>query len=310
MEGATPRPLPLKRTGRWPRDPQAPSPSEEGIGRGAIVAQALREAAAMLASTSDTPRLDAELVMAHALGVSRSDLLLRHMQASAPPGYPRLVARRLAHEPIAYILGEQEFFGLRFAVDPAVLIPRADSEALVNAALAARPDARRVLDCGTGSGALLLAVLSKLPDAKGVGIDRSRAALAIARRNARSLALAGRATMVLADWGRPATMAKFGARFDLVLANPPYVEDGAALTPDVAAHEPARALFAGAEGLDAYRALLPQLPALLAPGGLAFIEIGATQAEPVGAIAGKAGYRARLHRDLGGRPRVLELSPE
>jgi len=121
------------------------------------VADAIRDAAAVLAATSDTARLDAEVLMAHALGVTRSELLLRHMRNPAPPGFAALVARRQVHEPVAYIRGYQEFFGLPFMVSPDVLIPRGDSETLVEAALAARPDAARVLDCGTGSGALLLA---------------------------------------------------------------------------------------------------------------------------------------------------------
>ena len=272
------------------------------------VAQALREAAAVLAETSDTPRLDAELLMAEALGITRSELLLRHMTAATPPGFAALVERRRAHEPVAYILGRQEFFGLDFAVSPAVLIPRGDSEVLVEAALAARPDAARVLDCGTGSGALLLAVLHALPGARGVGIDRSAVALAVARANAAQLGLADRARMIAADWDRPDWAAALDGPFDLILANPPYVEAKATLAPSVHAHEPHGALFAGAEGLDAYRVLLPQLPALLAPRGVALIEIGAAQAAAVSAIAEEAGFAAKLHRDLGDRPRALELS--
>lgn len=277
------------------------------------VAQALREAASALTASSDTPRLDAELLMAEALGVSRSDLLLRHMQAPAPAGYAALVERRLRHEPVAYILGRQEFFGLEFRVSPAVLIPRGDSEVLVEAALAAlnaggRRKAARVLDCGTGSGALLLAVLHALPDARGLGIDRCEQALAIANDNARRLGLADRARMIAADWDRPGWTEVLDGPFDLILANPPYVETGAALAPSVRAHEPHGALFAGREGLDAYRVLIPQLPALLTPGGTALIEIGAAQAGAVSALAGGAGFAVRLHRDLGDRPRALELS--
>lgn len=271
------------------------------------VALAIREAAEALAATSDTPRLDAELLVAHALGVSRSDMLLRHMGEEVPGGLGNLVVRRMRHEPIAYILGQQEFRGLEFKVTPDVLIPRADSEVLVEAALAARPDALRVLDCGTGSGALLLAVLHELPEAEGVGIDRSHAALDVARSNADALGLAKRARMVAADWERPDWSAALGL-FDLVLANPPYVEDTAELAPSVRGHEPAGALFAGPDGLEAYRVLVPQLPGLLAHGGIALVEIGATQADAVTAIAASAGLAARLHRDLGERPRVLEIS--
>lgn len=270
------------------------------------IAAALRAAADRLATGSDTARLDAEVLMAHALGVSRSDVLLRHMRDPVPAGFAALVERRASHEPVAYITGHQEFFGLRFAVSPAVLIPRGDSEVLVETALAARPDARRVLDCGTGSGALLLAALAQLPAATGVGIDRSDAALAVARRNAAALGLADRAELRVADWTQSHWADDLG-QFDLILANPPYVEDAADLAAAVRDYEPAGALFAGPDGLDDYRVLVPQLPALLAPGGTACVEIGHRQAETVGAIAAAAGLAATLHRDLGGRPRVLEL---
>lgn len=272
-----------------------------------MVAQALRAAAEALAATSDTPRLDAELLMAHALGVSRSDLLLRHTGAPLPEGFAALLERRRNHEPIAYILGEQEFRGLAFKVTPAVLIPRGDSEVLVEAALAARPGARRVLDCGTGSGALLLAVLNELTEAHGVGIDRSPAALEVARGNAVALGLAARADMQQADWTSPGWAGDLGAPFDLILANPPYVEEAAELMPSVRAHEPAGALFAGPDGLDDYRILIPQLPGLLSPQGVAVVEIGHTQSAAVTAIAAAVGMAAILHRDLGGRPRALEI---
>jgi release factor glutamine methyltransferase len=271
------------------------------------VASVLREASAALAAVSDTPRLDAELLMAQALGVSRSDLLLRHMAAPAPDPFAALLARRMAHEPVAYILGNQEFYGLDFLVTADVLIPRGDSEIVVEAALAARPDARRVLDCGTGSGALLLAVLAQLPQASGVGIDRSPGALAVAAANAARLGLSDRARMILADWDQPDWQAALDGPFDLILANPPYVEDEAELSPSVREHEPSGALFAGAQGLDAYRVLIPQLPALLVPGGVAVVEIGAGQAQSVSAIAAEFGFCAVLHTDLGNRPRALEL---
>jgi len=271
------------------------------------VAQALRDAAARLAAGSDTARLDAEVLMAHALGVSRSDVLLRHMGDAAPAGFAALVERRLGHEPVAYITGQLEFFGLPFQVSAAVLIPRGDSEVLVEQALAQAPAHARVLDCGTGSGALLLAVLANLADASGVGIDRSPQALAVAQANAEALGLAARTRMVAADWDVPGWADVLGGPFDLVLANPPYVEDAADLAPSVREHEPAGALFAGAEGLDAYRSLIPQLPRLLAPDGRALVEIGHAQAPAVTEIANRAGLTASLHHDLGGRPRVLEL---
>jgi release factor glutamine methyltransferase len=282
---------------------------------GLNVAAAIRAATARLEPTSDTARLDAEVLMCHALRASRSDLLLRRMDDPAPPAFAAMVDRRLRHEPVAYITGEQEFFGLPLRVSPAVLIPRGDSEVLVEAALAASAHAARapaapalrVLDCGTGSGALLLAVLAGIPQACGIGVDRSPAALAVAAGNARTLGLGSRSAFIQRDWTRAGWSAGLTG-FDLVLANPPYVENGAELAPSVRAHEPAGALFAGADGLDDYRVLVPQLPGLLAAGGAALVEIGASQAEAVSAIAAGAGMAARLHRDLAGRARVLELT--
>ncbi len=272
----------------------------------AEVAATLREASRMLLGTSDTPRLDAELLMAHALGVSRSDMLLRHQQATAPARFAQFLQRRLAREPVAYILGRQEFYGLTLAVTTDVLIPRGDSETIVRVALDAAPHARRVLDLGTGSGALLLAVLNELPEAEGIGVDASEAALQVARANAASRGLAERTALQTGDWTRPGWHAELG-RFDLVLANPPYVEDGAELDPDVRDFEPASALFAGPEGLDDYRVIIPQLPQLLTKDGVAVLEIGATQASQVSEIARQHGFTAIAHKDLGGRDRALEL---
>lgn len=251
--------------------------------------------------------------MAHAVNTSRSQLLLnlRNVLIGNLDYFHDLVERRASHEPVAYIVGEQEFYGRPFRVTPATLIPRADSESVVEAALAACPAPQRVLDCGTGTGALLLTVLGECPAAQGVGIDRSAEALAVAQGNARALGLAERARMVQADWHQPGWAGNLG-QFDLVLANPPYVEDAAPLDPDVAAYEPAGALFAGPEGLDDYRVLIPQLPALLDPGGVAVLEIGHTQGPAVWQIAAAAGFSAAVHPDLAGRPRavVLRLSAD
>lgn len=271
------------------------------------VAQAIHAAAERLAPTSDTARLDAEVLMAHALGCSRSDLLLRRMQDAVPDGFAALVERRATHEPVAHITGHQEFWGLPFRVTADTLIPRGDSETIVEAALEAAPAPARVLDCGTGTGALLLAVLHERPAAQGIGIDCSAAALVVAQGNAQALGLDGRATMRLADWARDGWAQDLG-RFDLILSNPPYVEQHADLAPSVRDYEPAGALFAGADGLDDYRCLIPQLPALLAPGGLVVLEIGYQQADAVAALAQAAGFATRLHRDLAGRPRALALS--
>lgn len=270
------------------------------------VALAIREAAEALAGVSDTPRLDAELLVAHLLGMSRSDMLLRALREPVPAGVAGLVLRRLEHEPVAYIVGKQDFFGRPFAVEPGVLIPRADSETTVAAALAACPAPRRVLDCGVGSGALLLTVLAERPGARGIGIDSSPVAVRVATANAAALGLATACAILPSDWTAPGWADELG-RFDLILANPPYVEDSAELAAQVRRHEPPGALFAGPDGLDAYRGLVPQLPALLEPGGVAVLEIGHTQAEAVTAIAARAGFAATLDRDLGGRPRTLTL---
>ncbi len=271
------------------------------------VGEAIRAAAEALVPVSDTARLDAELLMAHLFGVTRSELLLRHMRDPAPPGFPALTERRATHEPVAYITGRQEFYGLPFIVTPATLIPRGDSETLVEAALAVKPDAGRVLDLGTGSGALLLAVLAYLRAAQGVGIDRSPEAVAVAERNAEQLGLRPQARFREGDWHAPGWTEGLGT-FDLVLCNPPYVEADAALDRQVADFEPATALFAGPEGLDDYRVLIPQLRALMSAGGLAVLEIGANQADAVSALAHAAGFATDLRRDLAGRARALLLT--
>ena len=214
--------------------------------------------------------------------------------------------RRAAHEPVAYIVGRKEFFGREFLVAPGVLIPRMDSETTVAAALDVAPVPRRVLDCGVGSGALLLTVLAERRDTDGVGIERSTEALAVASANAAQLGLARRAHLRRRDWTEPDWADGLGT-FDLILANPPYVEDDAPITPDVRQWEPEGALFAGPQGLDAYRVLLPQLPGLLAEGGVAVVEIGASQADAVAALAAESGFASELRRDLGGRPRALVL---
>jgi len=271
------------------------------------VGEAIRAAADRLAAVSDTARLDAELLMAHLFGTSRSELLLRHMRDPAPPGFAALVERRFSHEPVAYITGRQEFYGLPLHVTPATLIPRGDSETLVEAALAARPDARRVLDLGTGSGALLLAVLAYLREAQGVGIDRSPEALAVAAGNAEQLGLRPQASFTPGDWHAPGWAKTLGT-FDLILCNPPYVEETAALDRQVRDFEPASALFAGPEGLDDYRVIIPQLRTLMNPRAIAILEIGANQADAVSALAAAAGFAVTLHRDLAGRPRALVLA--
>jgi release factor glutamine methyltransferase len=266
----------------------------------------LTVAARRLSPVSDTPRLDAELLMAHALGVTREQLLLRHLDDAAPATFATLIDRRLAHEPVAYITGTRAFWTIDLAVGPGALIPRPDSETLIEAAVAHFLDAppTTILDLGTGPGTLLLAALAQWPDACGVGVDASAAALDYARGNAERLGMSGRAGFVEGDWA-----AAIEQRFDLVLANPPYVATGEALPAEVRDHEPPSALFAGAGGLDDYRVIAVQLPRLIAPGGMAAIEIGATQAEAVSALLVAQGLRVAIRRDLSGHDRCLVATP-
>jgi release factor glutamine methyltransferase len=280
-----------------------PNPSPEG--EGLSIRAALAAATERLVSTSATPRLDAELLMAHALGVERNALLLSHLDRLEPTAFTPLLARRMAGEPIAYITGTRAFWTIELEVGPGVLVPRPDSETLLEAAVAHfRSRApRRILDLGTGPGTLLLAALAEWPEAQGVGVDASEAALAYARRNAEALGLAARADLRLGDW----TDGLSGA-FDLILCNPPYVETGADLPRDVRDWEPAEALFAGADGLDDYRRLAPQLPPLLAPDGIACIEVGAGQAETVADLFRTQGLSVSFRPDLAGHLRCLALT--
>jgi release factor glutamine methyltransferase len=266
--------------------------------------QALRDAAARFAF-SDTARLDAELLLAHALGITRERLLLTLDDWTAPLEFGALVERRARHEPVAYITGTRAFWTIDVAVAPGALIPRADSETLLEAALAHFADRApaRVLDLGTGPGTLLLAALAEWRGATGLGIDRSDAALDQARANAAALGLADRAAFRLGDWA-----AGIAEHFDLVLVNPPYVAAGADLPEEVRDYEPAGALFAGADGLDDYRAIAPKLLPLLAPGGVACVEIGADQGETAAALFRAAGLSVALRPDLAGRDRCLVVT--
>lgn len=270
------------------------------------LATALREAARRLADISETPRLDAELLMAHALGMGRSEMLLRQAELVVPVGFAALLVRRMQHEPVAYITGGQAFWDLELAVTPHVLIPRADSETLIDMALEGLIP-QRILDLGTGSGALLLAALSAFPEATGIGIDASEAALAVAKGNAERLGFGGRSEWLHRSWREAGWCADLG-RFDLILCNPPYVEEHADLSQMVAAHEPHSALFAGPDGLDDYRILIPQIPALLSPNGTAIFEIGHTQADAVHDLASSGGLSTEMRRDLAGKPRTLRFS--
>ncbi len=262
------------------------------------VGEALRFGTALLAAEGvDNPRLDARLLLGHAAGLSREALLRDPGRVVDPVPYGALLARRAAREPLALILGRQEFWSLPFEVSAATLIPRADSETVIEAALAAadRGRVQSILDLGTGTGCLLLAALTEFPDAWGVGVDWAVEAAALAARNAAALGLAGRAAFLCGDWDTA-----LSARFDLVLSNPPYIPGGdiAGLMPEVARHEPGRALDGGADGLDAYRHILAALPRLLAPDGFAVLEIGAGQGE---AGAGRGGGAGGVWAGGGGR---------
>lgn len=261
------------------------------------VAEALRGAAARI------DRFDAEVLLAHMIGVDRSALFLDPGRLVDGAAFALLVDRRAACEPVAYITGHREFWSLDLLVTPATLIPRPDSETLIEAAVAAVEAPATILDLGTGSGALLLAALTEWPAALGLGVDASAAALAVAAENAARLGLAARAEFRLGNWGQG-----LARRFDLVLCNPPYVETAAVLAADVREYEPASALFAGADGLDDYRVIVPQLPALLNPGGVAVLEIGSDQAAAVSALACEQGFAVSVRRDLGGHARCLVLT--
>lgn len=268
------------------------------------VRAAIADAATRIGSA--TPRLDAELLMAHALGATREAMLLKHLGDPEPATFAALLERRLAHEPVAYITGTRAFWSIDLQVGPGVLIPRADSETLIEAAVAHFPDRTaqlRILDLGTGPGTLLLAALTEWPRAHGLGIDASPTALDYAQRNAIALGLSDRTALQQGDW-----LAGIDGRFDLILCNPPYIGSDEPLDEEVRDHEPAEALFAGTDGLDDYHRIIPRLPAILAPGGFAALEIGWTQAGPVAALVKAAGLTPRVHHDLGGRPRVVTAS--
>ncbi len=263
----------------------------------------LREVAAALREAGiDDSLFEARMLVAHLLGRPLSSVHLGSTPVD-PDRMAPLLARRLAREPMALIVGRVGFWTLDLEVSADTLIPRPDSEAVVEAALA--HPAARVLDLGTGTGCLLLSVLAERPDSWGVGVDIAPGAAALARRNAAANGLAARAAFLCGDWD-----AALAARFDLVLSNPPYIETAAipGLMPEVRDHEPARALDGGADGLDAYRRLVAALPRLLAPGGVAVFELGLGQAEPVTALAAAAGFaRAGMRNDLGGVARALVL---
>lgn len=279
-------------------------------GAAATIGGLLRSAARDLAAAGvPLPALEARLLVGHALGLSREVLFAhpqRPVEAADAAAVAAIVARRRRGEPLAYIVGEREFWSLPFAVGPDVLIPRPDSEAVVETALSLLGDRTRplrILDLGTGSGCLLLALLHECRRAAGVGVDRSEAALACAQANAARLGLDDRCGFACADWGSGLT-----GPFDLVVSNPPYIDaDGfAGLDATVRCFEPRAALVGGPDGLGAYRALAPHLPRLLGPGGRAVLEIGLGQRQAVTRLVAAGGLEpVGVGHDLAGHERCL-----
>jgi release factor glutamine methyltransferase len=223
----------------------------------------------------------------------------------------QLTARRVLREPMAYILGEREFWGLPFKVSPAVLVPRPDSETLIEAALVLMPDRQRpwrILDLGLGSGCLLLTLLREYPAASGVGLEISEEALAVAQGNADALGVAARARLISGDWRQPDWRQRLDGPFDLLVSNPPYIEAGAIerLMPEVARYEPKQALDGGPDGLVAYRTIATAAPALVVPGGRLLVEAGEGQAAEISRIFASAGLAIEVPwKDLAGIDRVV-----
>ena len=271
-----------------------------------LIARALADAARQLSSTSDTSRLDAELLMAEAFHIDRDKLILSPPDRAVPKRFWKMVERRMNGEPVAYITGRRAFWNIDLHVGPGVLVPRPDSEVLIASAIehfdgTAGP--KRILDLGTGPGTLLLAALDVWPASTGLGIDVSRRAMSYASANARRLGFEGRLKFKRGNWAQG-----IDESFDLVLCNPPYIAEGAELGPGVREYEPDEALFAGETGLDAYRELAPQMPKLLGKGGLGAVEIGAEQAEEVTSLLTRDGLHSRVVNDLADRPRAVLLT--
>lgn len=254
----------------------------------------------------DNGRLDAELLLAATLGLERIGLYLnfdRPLHGDELTAFRRLVERRARREPLAYILGRCEFWSLPFKVGPEVLIPRPDTETLVEAALKDLPQGGTFLDIGTGSGAIAIAIAHERPDVRGEGIDTSAAALELATANAASNGVAERICFRQGD-----LFALSGGPYAVIVSNPPYIASGELpeLMPEVRDFEPHLALFAGADGLDCYRALIPAAMPLLNAGGELLVEVGATQAAAVAELFRQAGYGGiRTVRDLAGIERVV-----
>lgn len=271
-------------------------------------------AVALTAAGIDNAHFEARLLLSHATGLTIEQLIPRGPDAApaaAAATLRELTARRVGREPMAYILGEREFWGLPFKVSPAVLVPRPDSETVIETVLDLLPDRSRklrILDLGLGSGCLLLTLLREYPQATGVGIDASEAALAVAQANAEALGVAPRARLATGDWRQAGWTDRLEGPFDLLVSNPPYIESVAVegLMPEVARHEPRLALDGGADGLAAYRIIAAALPALVVPGGWAIVEVGEGQAPEIASLFAAEGLVPRPSRkDLGGIERVV-----
>jgi release factor glutamine methyltransferase len=272
------------------------------------IAQAIRHGAERLAGVADNPHREARLLLAHANDLTRNDLIRDPALPVDTTTYETHLARRVTREPLALIIERREFWSMEFQVSAATLIPRPDSETLVEAALAAfagRPPPRRILDLGTGTGCLLLTLLTEFPSAFGIGVDITQDAAALAKANAMRLGLAGRSAFAVSDWTNP-----IGASFDLIVSNPPYIKrsDIDALMPEVANHEPRTALDGGADGYDAYRAIVPYLRQHLEQNGAAVLELGQGQATYVAERAREAALKATFHLDLATIPRAVVLT--
>lgn len=259
--------------------------------------------AQLRAAGVDGAARDARLLLAHARGIAADRLILEmegEADAATVARFGELVARRVAREPLSHLTGLRAFWGRDFRVSPAVLDPRPETETLIAAALEA--PFRRVLDLGTGSGAILITLLAENPEATGLGVDLSPEALAVAQSNADRLGVAARAELRQSDW-----FSDVEGRFDLIVSNPPYIAaaEMPGLAPEVRDWEPHLALTPGGDGLDAYRALIPGLPGYLSPGGRVLLEIGPIQGAAVLDLLGRAGLlEPRLLRDFDGRDRV------
>lgn len=262
----------------------------------------------------DSPSIDARLLLEAATGATRTDILTdpyRAVTAEQLSTLDGFVDRRLRREPTSRILGRKGFWKILLNVTPDVLSPRPDTEALLDVVLPAFPEGKafRMIDLGTGSGAILLTVLAERPAATGLGTDVSAEALAVARENAANLGLEGRAAFLRTDW----TAGLDDASFDLVVSNPPYIASAEieTLDPEVRDHDPRLALDGGEDGLDAYRVLAPEIRRVLKPGGVFAVEIGWTQGEAVKALFEAAGFEdVKITLDLANRARVVTNGPD